>query len=163
SFIPSAEQTGHGPVRRLLMAPDATAALLDLCFNDPVLFRAVEAITGCAALRFFAGSVYRLTAARGDVPWHDDCVDGRRVAMTMTLAPEAYDGGVLQLRERDGHEIRDVPNPGPGDAILFRIHPSLQHRNTPLTSGTKTAFAGWFGDGPSLARRLRSATAEGVQ
>ena len=79
--------------------------------------------------------------------------------MSINLEPIPYAGGVLQIRLRQSEEIiEEVDNVGPGDAILFRIDGALQHRATPVTSGVKTAFAGWFRSGPSLRDELARLT-----
>ena len=141
------------------MEPNALSAMLELLCNDPVLLRAIEALTGAAPLVRFSGFVYRLTPAAGHHHnWHNDVVHERRVAMSINLEAEPYDGGVLQIREREsGRIIEEVTNTGAGDAILFRIDPALQQRATAVTRGTKTAFAGWF----RSAAPLRAALAEG--
>lgn len=149
----------HGvtpPSVDLCMEPNPTAALLELLCNDASVFDAVEAITGCTPLTRFSGFVYRLSPGTGHHHnWHNDMVQNRRVAMSINLEPEPYAGGVLQIRQRDTGEIlEEVGNRGAGDAILFRIDGSLQHRATPVTAGVKTAFAGWFRSSPSLRDAL---------
>jgi hypothetical protein len=64
-----------------------------------------------------------------------------------------YQGGVLQIRERDSQCIcHQVTNTGPGDAIVFRLDPRLQHRITDVEGSTaKTAYAGWFRSQPDFA------------
>lgn len=138
------------------MDPNPTAALLELLCNDTVLFTAVEAATGCAPLTRFSGFVYRLSPGTGHHHnWHNDMIQNRRVAMSVNLEPAPYEGGVLQIRRRESEEIlAEVENVGAGDAILFRIDATLQHRATAVTAGVKTAFAGWFRSAPSLREEL---------
>lgn len=142
----------------LCMEPDSTCALLELVFNDPGVWDAVERISGCASIARFVGFVYRLTPQTGHHHnWHDDLVDDRLVGMSVNLGPEPYEGGILQFRNRTtGTALGDVGNTVAGDALLFRLDASLQHRATPVTRGVKTAFAGWFCAGDSYAARLRS-------
>ncbi|HXG55270.1 MAG TPA: 2OG-Fe(II) oxygenase [Vicinamibacterales bacterium] len=149
------------PVCRLVMEGDATVSMLSLFCNDPALFSIVQQITGCGPVQFFDGSVYRLTpAASIHYPWHNDFVEGRRVALTVNLSPDAYDGGVLEIREPAAPgQIQEAPNRGAGDAVLFRIGRDVEHRVTALTGGTKTAFAGWFSEAPSLLDRLHARVA----
>jgi predicted 2-oxoglutarate/Fe(II)-dependent dioxygenase YbiX len=65
--------------------------------------------------------------------------------MSLNLEPEPYEGGLLMIRERgNARVIEQIENTGAGDAVLFRIDSALQHRATAVTSGVKTAFAGWF-------------------
>ena len=142
----------------ICMEPNPTAALLELLCNDAALFTAVEAATGCAPLTRFSGFVYRLSPGTGHHHnWHNDMIQNRKVAMSVNLEPAPYEGGVLQIRRRESEEIlAEVENVGAGDAILFRIDAALQHRATAVTSGVKTAFAGWFRSAPSLRDELAS-------
>jgi hypothetical protein len=133
-------------------------ALLLFLMNDPHLFELVQRVTGCDPIGRFDGRVYRMdpSAYSG---WHDDIGDDRMVAMSLNLSSEPYAGGVLQLRERRSRQIlRDAPNTGPGDAILFRVADHLQHQITPVEGRvSKLAFAGWFKSSPGLftTRSLR--------
>jgi hypothetical protein len=138
------------------MEPNPTSALLELLCNDPALFGVVDAIAGCGPLTRFSGFVYRLAPQAGHHHnWHNDLVQGRKVALSVNLEPEPYEGGLLQIRDRDSERvIEEVENVGAGDAVLFRIDAALQHRATEVTAGVKTAFAGWFRSGPSLRDEL---------
>ena len=143
----------------LHMQPNATSAMLELVTNDRVLFRAIEDVTGCAGLTRFSGFIYRLEPGHGHHHnWHNDVQSNRVVAMSINLEPAPYAGGMLQIRERDSERIvAQVENTGPGDAILFRISPRLQHRAVAVESGVKTAFAGWFRTSSPLLRRFKMA------
>jgi hypothetical protein len=147
----------HPPSIDLWMAPNVASALLELAFNDPAVFRVVEAVTGCSGITRFGGFVYRLAPQAGHQHhWHDDLVEGRLVAMSVNLGPGTYEGGILELRDRASERMLDrIANTAPGDALLFRIAPTLQHRATAVTSGVKTAFAGWYFDDQPYASRLR--------
>ena len=142
------------------MTPNALSAMLELLCNDPAVLRAVESLTSCGPLVRFNGFVYRLTPGAGHHHnWHNDVIHARRVAMSINLESEPYEGGTLLIRERDGERIvADVENTGAGDAVLFRIDPALQHRAMPVTRGVKTAFAGWF----RSEEPLRESLARGV-
>ena len=142
------------------MTPNPLSAMLELLCNDPAVLRAVESLTACGPLVRFNGFVYRLTPGAGHHHnWHNDVVHGRRVALSINLEPEAYEGGILLIRERDADRVlAQVENTGPGDAVLFRIDPAFQHRATPVTRGVKTAFAGWF----RSEEPLRASLARGV-
>jgi hypothetical protein len=71
---------------------------------------------------------------------------GRMVAMSLNLGTEPYDGGTLQIRNATTQALlAEVPNAGPGDAVLFRLSHELEHRVTEVRgSVAKTAWAGWF-------------------
>jgi predicted 2-oxoglutarate/Fe(II)-dependent dioxygenase YbiX len=128
------------------MEPNALSALLELLCNDPLVLRAVESLTGCSPLLRFDGFVYRLAPGTGHHHnWHNDVLQGRRVAMSINLDSARFEGGVLMIRERQtGRILEQVENRGTGDAVLFRIDLAFQHRVTAVTDGVKTAFAGWF-------------------
>lgn len=141
----------------LCMVPNAAAALLELAFNDPAVLRWVERLSGCDPLTRFGGFVYRLSPGYGHQHhWHNDVVEGRRVAMSVNLGPGTYEGGLLELRDRASETVlARIPNAVPGDALLFRIDPALQHRAVAVTAGVKTAFAGWYFSGESYPACLR--------
>ena len=158
------ERVHHGvtpPSIDLCMVPNPAAALLEMVFNDPSIFRLIERVTGCPRIGRFGGFVYRLQPGFGHHHhWHDDLVEGRLVAMSVNLGPGVYEGGLLELRDRSTAQVLDrVSNIVPGDALLFRLDAALQHRATPVTSGVKTAFAGWYFAGESYPAHLRALTA----
>jgi hypothetical protein len=155
-FVERVHHGVHPPSVDLSMVPNAASALLELAFNDPAVFRAVEAIAGCGPIARFGGFIYRLSpASHHHHNWHNDLVEGRLVAMSVNLGPGTYEGGLLEFRDRASEALLDrVPNAAPGDALLFRIDAALQHRATPVTAGLKTAFAGWYYGDQSFAERL---------
>ena len=160
-FIETAHPGVDPPSLDLCMVPCALSGLLELVFNDAAVFDVVERVTGCDEIARFGGFVYRLTATYGQGHhWHNDLVESRLVAMSVNLGPGTYDGGLLELRDRGSKRVSDrVPNTGNGDALLFRLHETLQHRACPVTAGVKTAFAGWyFGEG-SYPRHIRGVAA----
>ena len=124
--------------------------LLHFLTNDPQLFRVVESVTGCTGIRSFAGRVYRRFPGRHYDNWHDDVVappePRRLVGMSVNLSADVYTGGVFEIRDAETERLlASLPNVGFGDAILFRLSDSLEHRVSEVR-GTlpKTAFAGWF-------------------
>ena len=154
-FVERVHTNVHPPSIDLSMVPNAASALLELAFNDPAVFRVVEAVTGCRPIARFGGFIYRLSPEYGHQHhWHNDLVEGRLVAMSVNLGPGTYEGGLLEFRDRASETILDrASNTQPGDALLFRIDAALQHRASAVTAGVKTAFAGWFfGDQPYPAR-----------
>lgn len=140
----------------------AASELLVLLCNDPTVLRAIEDITGYAPLTRFNGSIYRMLPAAGHrQAWHDDLVDGRLVTLSVNLTSSNYEGGLLEIRDRrTRRSIAQIANPGQGDAVLFELDASLEHRVTPVTGGAKTAFAGWFRRGTPLRDELRRASIE---
>jgi hypothetical protein len=132
-------------------------ALLWLLMNDERLFRVIEAVTDCPPIGSFYGRVYRFTdSPRHHDDWHDDLGDNRLVALSVNLSSQPYSGGLLQIRDcTSGEILHEVSNTGPGDALIFRIAPELQHRVTNVTGNRpKTAFAGWFKSAPDFKTLL---------
>ena len=158
TFAPHRHEQVSPPSIDWIMAPGPASALLEMLFNDSEIYRDIEDITGCDRVARFAALLYRMVPGQGhEHHWHDDLMDGRMIGMSVNLGPH-YEGGVFELRDRASERILDVvPNPVPGDAIIFAIDPALQHRVTRVTSGEKTAFAGWFCSGQSYFDLLRSA------
>jgi hypothetical protein len=137
----------HGSVAAEVRLDEGVATgLLHFLANDPRLFRLVERVSGCTGIRSFAGRVYRRFPGRHHVDWHDDR-DGRRlVGMSINLSADAYEGGILEIRDAVTHQpLAALPNVGCGDAILFRIAATIEHRVSEMRgTSPKTAFAGWF-------------------
>ena len=94
--------------------------------------------------------------------WHDDLIEHRIIAMSINLSTEIYSGGLLQIRNRNSEEIiQEVANVGFGDAIVFRLANSLQHRITNVEGIVpKTAFAGWFRSQPDFLSFLSKEPSE---
>jgi hypothetical protein len=153
----------HGDLK-VELCLDVTAALALIWFvsDDARLFRLVERLSGLGPIGCFRGRVYRmLPTERHHDGWHDDLSDDRLVGMSVNLGREPYDGGLLQLRDRGSHRaLGEIHNAGPGDAVLFRIAPGLEHRVTVVSGDApKTAFAGWFKATPVSPLLARGASA----
>lgn len=134
----------------LCLEPSRAQDILTFVMNAPQLFGVVQAITGCDPIEAFGGRIYRFDpAVAHHDSWHDDTSGagaGRLAGFSLNLSAERYCGGTFQIREKARpEEIVEVENTGAGDAFLFRIAPSLQHRVLPVEGRhAKTAFAGWF-------------------
>jgi coenzyme PQQ synthesis protein D (PqqD)/2-oxoglutarate-Fe(II)-dependent oxygenase superfamily protein len=128
---------------------------LQVLLNDPQLFVQIRRLTGCGQIGKFVGRVYRMIPGRGhDFVWHNDLQHNRRlVALTVNLGENPFSGGLLQIREAQSKRVlHEIANTGPGDAVLFRVGPGLQHRVTTVTGSIpKTALAGWFVSAPGFA------------
>lgn len=126
---------------------------LQFLSNDPALFAWVHKITGCGQIGNFLGRIYRMHpgGAHHDY-WHSDVGDHRMVAMSVNLSEEPYQGGTLILRQAGRPETeRRLLNIVPGDAVMFRLHPDLEHWITDVEPGPpKTAWAGWFRSEPTF-------------
>jgi hypothetical protein len=143
-FQTQTHDTAH---TELVMRTGRAANLLAFLTNDPRLFQLIREITGCEPISWYAGRIYRmLPGAEHEGHWHDDALEGRMLAMTINLGQAPYSGGVLEIREASSKKVADkVENTGPGDALVFRVDPSLEHRVSAVEGDVpKTAFAGWF-------------------
>jgi hypothetical protein len=153
------EDRRHGEIgSEECMQSGTTLAMLLLVANDERLFDAIRTITGCGPIGCFDGRVYRLVPGTGHYDsWHSDMADNRMIAMSVNLTPKPYDGGVLQIRERDSEEIvHEEPAPETGDAVIFRLAEELRHRVTTVQGEVpRTAFAGWFKARPTLLSVVR--------
>ncbi|HYE15104.1 MAG TPA: 2OG-Fe(II) oxygenase [Pyrinomonadaceae bacterium] len=120
----------------------------ELLLNSPEALRLVPRLTGCAPALSFSGRIYRrLPGGAHFNRWHSDVTNGgRMVALSVNLSERPYEGGGTQLREAaTGRVLCELANTGFGDAIMFRIDPSLEHRVMNVTGREpKTALAGWF-------------------
>lgn len=149
-FVPkSHEGIGH----ELVCWDSPAADVLLFVLNDPRLFALITDLTGVQPIGCFVGRVYRMTAGSSHHDhWHSDVGDHRLLALSVNVGEAPHVGGTTLLREqgRPGTR-RSLDNTTPGDALLFRIDPSLEHAITDVAPGPpKTAFAGWFRSEPSF-------------
>ncbi|MDR1989795.1 MAG: 2OG-Fe(II) oxygenase [Acidobacteriaceae bacterium] len=141
------------------MTSDPVGAALEFLTNDPKLFAFVRAVTGIGEIGCFRGRVYRLLPNTGQMSdWHDDFMYGRMATISINLSAGIYEGGLLQFRKAAEPDtiISEIHNTGFGDASLFKIDQSIQHRVTPATGTVpRTAYAGWFVQRPQFADLLK--------
>jgi hypothetical protein len=133
------------------MQPNALLSFLVFLMHDPRLLRTLESLTGIDGLRSFEGRVYRMDPQEEHHDsWHDDVGSGHLLAISANFGREPFSGGSLELRPLGQIEASHVvSNTVPGDAVVFRIDSSLQHRVLPVTGKVpRTALAGWFGSDP---------------
>ena len=150
--------------KELCMTGNAGFGALLLLMNDEKLFQIVQNITQCPRIRCFEGRVYRVVSGLGHHDsWHNDIGEDRLLGMSVNLSKEVYNGGILQIREREsGKIISEVANVGVGDAVIFRLTQGLQHRITQIEGNvSKTAFAGWFRANPDFPGLLREQSRRG--
>lgn len=146
------------------------SALLVL-LNNERLFRMIEHITGCGHIGCFRGRTYRIVPGANHhddshhyheilTGWHTDLNGTRRIALSINLNTEPFQGGVFRLREaKTGRMLCELVNSGFGNAILFRIDERLEHHVSDVEGTvTKTAFSGWFESEPDY----RTLLAEGI-
>lgn len=158
------EHRVHPGIGTELCLPDGRAVrLIFYLVNDPAFFDLVGRLTGCGRIGCFTGRVYRMLPGTGDYDsWHNDAIQNRLIGMSINLGAASYEGGTFQLRDATTRQILcEAPNVGAGDAILFRIDPTLEHWITPLEgTAPKTAFAGWFRSAPEFLSLMERDPAE---
>jgi hypothetical protein len=137
----------------------AVSGALEFLMNDPDLFALISELADCGSIGCFEGRVYRMAPSTGHYDsWHSDVGEDRLMALSINLGREEFEGGTLQIRRADSPMLlAEVENRTPGDAVLFRIDPSLRHRVKTVTGTTaRTAYAGWFRTRPSYRELLRA-------
>lgn len=137
--------------------------LLRFLANNTELFRFISRVTKCGPIGCFSGRIYRMLPSHGHFDdWHDDQIKDRIAGMTINLGKQIYEDGLLEIRNKQSkRQMARVTNTGLGDAILFCIDDTLEHRRTEVTgSVSRTAFAGWFKSKPSYLEVLKSISAE---
>jgi hypothetical protein len=143
----------HGDIATELTCFDSPAgdALLFL-FNDPRLIQWIMDITAIAKVGCFIGRLYRMTPQSHHDTWHSDVGAFRLLAMSVNVCEEPHRGGDLLLRGANRPESEQrIQNLVPGDAVIFRVDPALEHRITNVEPGPpKTAWAGWFCSEPTF-------------
>lgn len=158
SFVPKA----HEGIGHELACWDSPASdTLLFLFNDPRLFELVTAITGIGPIGCFVGRIYRMEPGGAHhESWHSDVSHHRLIACSLNLSEEVYTGGTLILREGGRPETEQrLPNTTPGDAVMFRLSPDLEHYIEDVEPGPpKTAWAGWFRSEPSFMDVLAKKT-----
>ena len=143
-------RAGREFARELTMRKSETLPQMLFCLlNQPRLFEAIAELTGCEkTIRTFVGRCFKHLPGVGHFSsWHGDVVkDERLYALSINLSREPFEGGNLQIRSRSTREVfRTVGVDRFGDACLFRIDKSLEHRTLPLRgTAPRCRYAGWF-------------------
>lgn len=154
---PFLQKVHRGVGEDLVCWDSKSADKLQFLMNDPALFAWIDQITSCGHIGSFLGRIYRMDSASAHHDsWHDDVGKHRLVALSLNLSEETYNGGTLVLRRsgRPETEVR-LPNTVPGDAMIFRLHPDLEHWISDVEPGpSKTAWAGWFRSEPTFKEIL---------
>ena len=136
------------PVGRELTLPEKRplTTLFHLLLNQERIFAAMQPFANGRSIQHFWGRCYKLPPGDGYFHnWHGDCINSRRLGLSINLSEAPVSGGQLQVRRRRGAEVHQAPPMEFGDAVLFRIDPEWEHRVLPVTGATpKCSFAGWF-------------------
>lgn len=136
--------------RRTIETPARTSVALRFALGRRALFRWLEQLTGCRPLNGVTGAVVRMRQGEDEqLNWHDDAArkfQDRVLAVTINLGDAPYRGGDFEMRRRGQTALCcRHHHAAPGEALVFEVSPTLQHRVTPLIEGgPRTIFAGWF-------------------
>jgi 2-oxoglutarate-Fe(II)-dependent oxygenase superfamily protein len=152
------DREDEGLAREQCMDGNSILGLLLLIMNDPALFDVIRRVTGCPPIGSFAGRVYLMQQGAGHYShWHSDVGSGRLIGVSVNLTDGEFTGGRFELRQAGATEADwRVTNAGAGDAVLFRIADTLQHRVTEIQGDVpRVAFAGWFQSQPDFLAILK--------
>jgi hypothetical protein len=155
------DREDEGLAREQCMDQNSMLGMLFLILNDHRLFDAIRRISGCAPIGSFAGRVYLMRQGAGHYDrWHSDVDGARLIGMSVNLTEGEFKGGRFELREAGARDAAwSIANGGPGDAVLFRIADTLQHRVTEVEGDVpRVAFAGWFQSQPDFLSVLKRGT-----
>jgi hypothetical protein len=135
---------GHREVE----SPQRAGHVITLALRRTALISWLEGVTGCAPLGNVEGRVVRALANNHDqLAWHDDLDDPRRrLAITINLSEQLYEGGLFELRDKRTHDVLSTHlHLEPGTALIFDVAPDIEHRVLPVTAGgPRCVYTGWF-------------------
>lgn len=139
----------------VLSAPSVWA--LEFLLNNPTVFNFVEAVSGCSHVGIFSGRISRQKPGADHFDWHTDVCESRLVALSINLSIPNYEGGELDIRSKSTEEIlMRLGGLGFGDAMLFHINGTLEHRTRPVSGQwPRIHYAGWFRGEPDFLDLLR--------
>lgn len=132
------------------LADDELFAVCLFVLNDPNVLAVLDRITRSGPFASFNGRIYR--RGQPEKPgeqyyeWHDDVTEDRRVALSVNLGREPYDGGMLQVRDAVSQRLlAQAADVTYLEALLVRITDGLEHRVAPVMGPVpRTVLAGWF-------------------
>ncbi|MDH3600110.1 MAG: 2OG-Fe(II) oxygenase family protein, partial [Candidatus Tectomicrobia bacterium] len=113
-----------------------------------------QQLTACPAIGNLIGRLYCSDPSPDHyISWHSDMGDHRLVGISINLTSTDYAGGVFEMREaKTKRLLYEFHSTSLGDAHLFRLDPSVEHRVTPVTgSVSRMAYSGWFRAQPHYA------------
>lgn len=133
-----------------------------LLLNQPRLFAVIAEFTGSETpISCFIGRCFKqLPGGEHFDSWHSDARGAERLyGLTINLSSHPFGGRSFQIRRKKTRQIlHTVTASRFGDACLFRIHDSLQHR---VTTGTgfspRFCYAGWFSGARDYRKVYRAA------
>ena len=138
-----------------------------LLLNQPRLFGAIAEFTGCEKdIRRFNGRCFKqLPGSEHFDSWHGDHDRrGNLYGLTINLSSEPVRGGSFQIRSKETGKVSTVTGTRFGDACLFRIHKSFQHRALPVEGVVpRCVYGGWFAGGGADYREIVRETMRRVE
>ena len=142
------DKKGEVFARELTMRAGPLLPMFLLLLNQPRLFEAIAEFTGSEeAIQRFNGRCFKLLPGGGHFDsWHTDAVRERLYGLTINLSSKPFSGGGFQVRSGRTKEVfQTVAASRFGDACLFRIHKSLEHRALPVEgTAPRCVYGGWF-------------------
>jgi hypothetical protein len=130
-----------------LMEENPAWNLLHFLMNDTELLKMLRQVTDSSQVGFFSGRIYKLEPGQDHhLDWHNDVCDSRLYALSLNLSSKQLRGGALQIRDAKNKKIHfQSGRLEPGDAVLFKIGPELEHCIGPVEGRQpRIAYAGWF-------------------
>ena len=138
------EGVGH----REIEVPPRAGGALTLALKRANLLRWIQDVTRCGPIRSVEGRVVQTHPnAQDQLLWHNDLNDPRRrLAITIHLGVQPYEGGMFELRvAKTGEILLRHRHLEPGSALILDVARGLEHRLLPVTSGgPRRVYAGWF-------------------
>ena len=148
----------------LMHDTEPLACMFFFLVNQPRLFEAMTEFTGCEMpIRYFIGRFRKQPPGGEGFRWHDDRDRKRErlVGLSINLSPEPFVGGSFRIRNKETGEILRAVTASRfrfGDAILFRIHDSLEHALSVVRGGPpRYNYVGWFTGARDYRKVLREA------
>ena len=119
----------------LLSSPSPLTAMLNNALSTPTVLKQIQQITQLPeSVTAFRGRFYKMSESQGNDVWHNDLVAPpkpvRLLGMSINFNETPYCEGNLLLRncEFGQEDHTEIVNAHEGQALLFRIHPKLEHR-----------------------------------
>lgn len=128
--------------------PRRVGRAISLTFQRANMFEWLDRATGCGPLGAVIGRVTQSLAGHDhQLSWHDDWQGRRRrLAITVNLSTEPYEGGLFEIRKKKTREpLFAHRHTEPGTALIFDVARDIEHRVHPISAGgPRRIYAGWF-------------------
>ncbi len=109
--------------------------------NEGFLYSFLEQFHEFSSIEFIISIRDAKNEYEEDGIWHDD--GSRKMAFSLSLTEQSIEGGVLELRPKNG-EITQIPTPKYGEIIIFLTGEyGFEHKILAVTKGRRIIIAGW--------------------